>query len=175
MIEPMINAVLIALLQGKNPLPLLSNIMMIPIYITTIVYVTMIFLKIFNVKIVNKLEKFMPIILFLPIISIIYLGVKYHPYILSVIGVVLFVVGVVLIKYVVSHNQGKMPMFPSLSYSTKMINKCLANNDNRHKLGDENTKFIPLCDIFDFGYNIFSLGDFCLFSIFGLIIYGCIK
>lgn len=77
-------------------------------------------------------------------------------------------------------NNGKMPIFPSWSYSTgytkyEMI--CHASQyGDFHVLGTYATKFIFLCDTFDvFGFSVWSIGDvFCRIFPF-IIIYYSIK
>ena len=77
-------------------------------------------------------------------------------------------------------NHGKMPIFPSVSYSTGYTQYDMIVNASRfsdfHVLGDHTTKFIFLSDIFDiFGLSIWSVGDILIRAFAFIIVYYSIK
>jgi hypothetical protein len=79
-------------------------------------------------------------------------------------------------KFVIRANNGKMPVFPTLSYFTGYAkpDSFIKVNDI-HVLGDSSTKFKFLTDIIDVGYSIMSIGDiFIRFFVF-IIIFNTIK
>jgi hypothetical protein len=172
MIELIFIAFIITWIAGINTMPILLSWSMIPIYIATIFYITVLALEIFKVK--NLLKKLMLLVWILPLISIIYFTIQYQLYIRFVIGIILFIVGVVLNRIACSKNDGLMPVFPNLSYCTKVFSRESVNESGTHRLGDQDTKLIPLTDIFDLGYNVFSIGDILIFSLFGIVMYGAL-
>jgi hypothetical protein len=170
MIESILIAFIIALFNRINIIPILTLWPMIPIYLASLFYIIAIILEL--LKINNPLKKCMIIVWILPTISIIYFGIQYQLYIRLLVGLILFVTGIILNIIACKYNNNRMPVFPSLSYCTKFFTKEKANKSDTHQLGHENTKVIPLTDIIDLGYNVFSIGDILIFGIFGIIIYG---
>jgi len=88
-------------------------------------------------------------------------------------------VGSALNTIAIDANSGKMPVFISNSWATgfarpNMYNKALAYGDF-HVIGDMYTKLIPLCDTWDLGVSIYSIGDFFILSYVFLIVYYSIK
>lgn len=172
MIEVIIFAIIIASIQGKNVLGLLLFPESILLLIGVVLYITMILLELFDKpNIIKKYIQVLMIVISLPIVILVF---RFKLFLSFVIGLVLFIIGCKLNYITVNQNYGKMPIFPSLSFSTKFVTKENITSNNTHQLGNEYTKYILFSDIFDFGYNIFSLGDFCIFSIYGIIIYQSI-
>jgi hypothetical protein len=74
-------------------------------------------------------------------------------------------------------NNFKMPIFPSVSYSTgytkyEMLMKATEFGDF-HVIGDHTTRLIPICDILDWGTSIWSVGDiFCRLFAFIMVYYS---
>jgi hypothetical protein len=110
------------------------------------------------------------------ILSYIFLILKFRLYYSAIIGSIFIFIGSFLNKIVISANNGKMPVFPKLSYITGYINdKSFLNANDVHALGNEATKFKFLSDIIDIGYSVMSIGDICI-RLFGvIIIYNSIK
>lgn len=110
------------------------------------------------------------------ILSFIFLILKFRLYYSAIIGSIFIFIGSFLNKIVISANNGKMPVFPKLSYITGYINdKSFINANDVHALGNEATKFKFFSDIIDIGYSVMSIGDICI-RLFGvIIIYNSIK
>ncbi len=93
----------------------------------------------------------------------------------AVIGSASMMVGTLLNKFVIAQNNGKMPVFPSLSYWTGYVKPDVFDRVNDiHILGDVNTKWKILTDYIDVGYCILSPGDvfihlFTLFMLYSMI------
>jgi len=91
------------------------------------------------------------------------------------IGGVCVIVGSILNHIVMFYNGNRMPVFISNSFSTgyakqDIFIKALKYGDF-HILGNEFTKLIPLCDTWDFGYGVMSIGDILIRLFVVLIIY----
>lgn len=110
------------------------------------------------------------------ILSFIFLILKFRLYYSAIIGSIFIFLGSLLNKIVISANDGKMPVFPKLSYATGYIkDSSFINSNDIHALGNEATKFKFLSDIIDIGYSVMSIGDICI-RLFGvIIIYNSIK
>lgn len=92
-----------------------------------------------------------------------------------VIGTMLIALGTILNIIAIKSNNGYMPVFPSLTYSTGYMGKEMFN-DGLHILGGFDTKLIPLTDIFDlFGYSVASVGDLFVRAYAFIILYFSIK
>jgi hypothetical protein len=173
MIESILFAFILAILSQKDIISTLTLPAMIPIYIATALYILANILLLLKPNI--PIIKYTFIILLLPSISTIYFTIRYGLYIHFLIGMFLCLIGIWLNQIAVKSNNCKMPVFPSISYSTKCMNDNEISISETHQLGNGKTKHIVLSDIFDFGYNVFSIGDFCIFSVFGIIVYGVIS
>ena len=55
-------------------------------------------------------------------------------------------------------NSNMMPVFPNCTYFTGYVRPEFVK-DGMHILGNAYTKLIPICDIFDVWYSIWSIGD----------------
>jgi len=99
---------------------------------------------------------------------------KYKEYIVACCSLLC---GFTLNKIVMYFNQGKMPIFPDVSYSTGYTQYDMIMNASKygdfHILGDHMTNLIFLSDIFDFGTCIWSLGDvLCRLFAFLIVYYS---
>ncbi len=85
---------------------------------------------------------------------------KYKPYIFACCSLL---TGFGLNYIVMYFNQGKMPIYPSVSYSTGYTQYDMTMNASRfsdfHILGDHTTNLIFLSDFIDVGASIWSPGD----------------
>lgn len=73
-------------------------------------------------------------------------------------------------------NDGKMPVFPTLSYWTGYVTpEMFGVADQLHILGSRATKFKLLTDFFDTGYSILSLGDILIRVFPFIVIYQGLK
>ena len=101
---------------------------------------------------------------------------KYKEYIIACCSLLC---GFTLNKIVTSFNQGKMPIFPDVSYSTGYTHYDMIINASKygdfHVLGNHLTNFIFLADIFDVGGSIWSIGDILVRVFAFLIVYSSVK
>ena len=101
---------------------------------------------------------------------------KYKEYIIACCSLLS---GFTLNKIVMHFNQGKMPIFPSISYSTGYTQYDMIMNafkfSDFHILGDHMTRLIFLSDIFDVGTSIWSVGDIFVRLFAFIIVYFCAK
>lgn len=104
---------------------------------------------------------------------------KYKNFIYGFIGAIYIFIGTGLNNFVINVNNGKMPVFPSLSYLTGYVRPDFFEKINRyndiHILGDSNTKYKFLTDYIDVGYSILSIGDIFIRGFAFIVIYTTIK
>lgn len=104
---------------------------------------------------------------------------KHKQYKAGFISFVLIMSGGILNNMVMKANDGKMPVFPSLSYITGYIKPDTFDNmakyDSIHILGSSSTRLAFLADKVDFGYTIISAGDVLMHLMAFVIIYGVIR
>lgn len=122
------------------------------------------------VRYASLVQYFMIFTLLLPI-------VRRHIFGPTLVGVGLTMVGTLLNNIVINANNGKMPVYPTVSkwlgyYQEGQLDGSI---DQLHILMDETTKLPFLADYFDFGTNISSLGDMLVHSFASIIIYYTVK
>lgn len=80
---------------------------------------------------------------------------------------------------VMHFNNGKMPIYPNISWSTGYTQYDMIINATKygdfHVLGDHTTKLIFACDIFDFGTSILSIGDILCRLFAFIVVYYSVK
>ncbi len=101
----------------------------------------------------------------------------YKLYVPAIAGSGLVFLGTILNKIVIFFNDGKMPIYPTLSkltgyYKVGAIEK---GSDALHILVNENTKLVYLTDYIDVGFSILSIGDVLIHSFIFVIVYFTIK
>jgi hypothetical protein len=79
--------------------------------------------------------------------------------------------GSLLNKIALKANSNYMPVYPDLSYWTGYVKPDFIQ-EGIHILGNAYSNLIPLCDIFDFGWKIYSVGDL-ICGLFIVIILYC--
>jgi len=88
-------------------------------------------------------------------------------------------IGTVLNNIAIKSNSNHMPIFPDVTYLTGFVRPEMFietyNHGDFHVLGNHMTRLIPICDIFDNGISIYSIGDLFIFSFAFIIIYNSIK
>ncbi|AJA48878.1 hypothetical protein CPAST_c28110 [Clostridium pasteurianum DSM 525 = ATCC 6013] len=173
MIEAVLIAMVIAKLRRYKLKPLFTSWHIYPVLFMIIIYIFL------NIGVFWGNYSF---IKFSGILESIYIGtffvlvIKYKQYISAIIGSICIVIGTMLNKVAISANGGKMPVFPTLSYTTGYItNESFARANDIHILGNEAAKLKILTDIIDLGYSILSIGDIFIRIFTFLIIYNCIK
>lgn len=101
---------------------------------------------------------------------------RYKLYYSAILGSISIVIGSLLNNIAISANNGRMPVFPTLSYLTgyATIDSFTKVNDI-HILGNSATKMKFLTDFIDTGYSILSIGDVFIRLFAFIIIYNAIK
>lgn len=113
------------------------------------------------------------------------INVKYNGQLITsltspvIIGALFATVGSKLNQIAMFYNNGKMPVFPSNSISTRfskidMFEKASAFKDF-HIWGNYNTKLIFLTDTWDIFYVIMSPGDILIKLFAGIVLYYSVK
>lgn len=102
--------------------------------------------------------------------------IKYKLYISAIVGSISIIIGSVLNNIAISMNNGKMPVFPTLSYLTGYAKyDSFSKINDIHTLGTSATKVKYLTDFIDIGYSILSIGDIFIRLFAFIIIYNAIK
>lgn len=173
MIEPIILSLIVARIKGYKMKPLLRVWTLYPIFLYIFFYVfieTQIFAgNYYFVKYSSIAEKIYLITFIFPII-------KYNLYKSASLGSLFIFIGTALNKVAIYENDGKMPVFPSLSYLTGYASHdAFSKVTDIHILGAASTKFKLLTDIIDVGYNVMSIGDIFIRLFSFLVIFSLIK
>ena len=173
MLETIILALIITKLKGYEIKPLFKSWHIYPVLTIELIYIIIqinIFLE--NYSLIRHVK----ILETIYICSYLFIIIKYEQYASAIIGSIFILIGVMLNKIDIAVNNGKMPVFPTLSYFTGYAKPYffLKVNDI-HILGDSSTKFKFLTDIIDVGYSVMSIGDiFIRFFVF-IVIFNTIK
>lgn len=77
-------------------------------------------------------------------------------------------------RVVLEANNGYMPSFPDVGYSTRFVKPDFVE-DGIHILGNAYSHLIPLCNVFDIGIGILSPGDILCRFFVAIILYYSIK
>lgn len=93
----------------------------------------------------------------------------------GLIGSIFVMLGTASNNLVMNLNDGKMPVFPTISYWTGYVkNDTFQKVNDIHVLGTANTKMIILSDVFDVGWSVLSIGDIFIRIFVGIIVYSAI-
>lgn len=93
----------------------------------------------------------------------------------GLIGAGFVVAGTAMNNFVIFSNNGKMPVFPTLTYLTGYVKSDTFERINDiHVLGNADTQMIILSDIFDVGWSILSIGDILIHLFAGIVVYSAI-
>lgn len=93
----------------------------------------------------------------------------------GLIGAGFILAGTALNNSVMYANNGRMPVFPSLTYLTGYVKSdTFQKISDIHVLGNADTQMIILSDIFDVGWSILSIGDVLIHLFAGIIVYSTI-
>ncbi|MPQ45164.1 DUF5317 family protein [Clostridium tarantellae] len=173
MIETILLVLLVAKLKKFKLKPLLKEWSLYPLFILELTYLF------FQLCIWNNIYIFVNlsgIYKYLYMISLLIPMFKYKLYIQGIIGSNFIFLGTALNKIAIAFNDGKMPVFPTLSYITNYVKSDSFQKVNDiHILGCENTKVKFLTDIIDTGYSVMSIGDILIRAYVFIIIYATIK
>jgi len=101
---------------------------------------------------------------------------RYKLYYSAILGSISILIGSILNNIAISANNGRMPVFPTLSYLTGYASiDSFSKVNDIHMLGNSSTKMKFLTDFIDTGYSILSIGDIFIRLFAFLIIYNAIK
>lgn len=173
MIESLALALLLSKIKGYKIKEIFKVWQIYPLFMFILIYIGLqitVFLGNYDyIKYSKLLET-------LYIVSFVFLILRFKLYYSAIWGSIFVFIGSLLNKLVISVNNGKMPVFPKLSYITGYVNEnAFVSANDVHALGNETTKLKFLSDTIDIGYSIMSLGDI-LIRVFGfIIIYNSIK
>jgi hypothetical protein len=173
MIETILLAMVISKIKGYKLKPLFKSWAFYPTMIFTVFYV---FLQITifygDYKFITYASLFEKIYL-LTFMALIF---KYGLYGSAIIGSMSIFVGTTLNRLVMASNNGKMPVFPTLSFVTGYAKPNSFNIVNDiHIIGSETTKLKFLTDYIDLGYSILSIGDIFIRFFTFIIVFSTIK
>ncbi|MBL4937550.1 DUF5317 family protein [Clostridium sp. YIM B02515] len=173
MIETIIIAMLMAKIRGYKLKPIFMSWEIYPVLVFVGLYMFLnmqVFFGNYNfIKFAGILETFY-ICIFLILIF------RYKQYISAIIGSISIIIGTILNKVAIYANDGKMPVFPTLSYITGYVRPDVFTKvKDIHVIGSGTSKLIFLTDIIDLGYSILSIGDIFIRVFAFIIIYSCIK
>ena len=173
MAETIIIALIFAKIKGYKIKPLFKIWAIYPVLFMELIYIV-IQLNLFNEN--YEVIKYVGIVKTVYLCSYLPLVFKYEQYISAIIGSIFVFIGGILNDIAISANNGMMPVFPKLSYVTGYITpESFSKANDIHVLGNSETNFKFLTDIFDIGYSVLSLGDiFIRFYVF-IIIFKVVK
>ena len=166
-------AVICAKIKGNRILPVIKAYSLYPYVIAEVLYLYLqacIFAG--NYNYVQYTAIFKTVYLYTLLIPI-FVYKLYKP---GICGSIFIVIGTCLNKFVMSQNDGKMPVFASLSKLTGYYDEsAFGLADNIHIIGNETTRYKFLTDYIDLGNGILSIGDVMIHSFVFIIIYYVIK
>lgn len=173
MIETILLALVFAKIRGYKVKPLFKSWTIYPVLTFTTMYIIL-EIMLFNGN--YNFIKFSSLFHYIYLLTFLILVIKYKLNISAIVGSIFIIIGSVLNNIVIKANNGKMPVFPTLSYWTGYAkpDSFIKVNDI-HILGSKMTKLKFFTDIFDVGYSIMSIGDICIRIFAFLIIFNSIK
>lgn len=165
-------AIIFAKFRGCEIKPAFKSVALYPPIICEIIYLVLqIFVMRGDYAVIEFADVFKKIYLLSFLFPIIMLKL-YKP---GLIGAGFILAGTVLNNYVMALNNGKMPVFPSLTYLTGCVKSDTFQKINDiHVLGNADTKMFILSDIFDVGWSVLSIGDILIHLFAGIIVYSTI-
>lgn len=173
MIETILLAMLVAKIKGYNLKPLFKSWTAYPSMIFTLLYVFLDITIFYGDYRFIKYEGLLEKVYVLTFLALIF---KYKLYKGAIIGSVSIFIGTALNMLAIAANEGKMPVFPTLSYITGYVKPdSFAKVKDIHILGNEATKLKFLTDYIDLGYSILSIGDIFIRFFTFIIIFNSIK
>ena len=95
----------------------------------------------------------------------------------TLVGVGLTLVGTVMNRVVIAANNGKMPVYPTVSkwigyYKDGQLDGSI---DELHILADDSSKLLLLADYIDLGVCVLSPGDLLIHAFASIVIYYTVK
>lgn len=173
MIEPILLAIFFAKIKGYKVRPLFKMWAIYPVLAFVLMYVILeVMLFYGNYTFIKYANTFH----YLYLLTFLILIIKYKLNVSAIIGSIFIFIGSALNNIAIKANNGKMPVFPTLSYLTGYAkpDSFIKVNDI-HILGSEVTRLKFLTDIIDVGYSVMSIGDICIRVFAFIIIFNTIK
>lgn len=173
MIETILLALVYAKARGNKLKPFFKSWAVYPILIFELMYII---LEVMLFHGDYRLIKYTSLFHYLYLLTFLILIIKYKLNTSAILGSIFIFIGTMLNNIVIRANNGKMPVFPTLSYLTgyAKLDSFTKVNDI-HILGNTATKLKSLTDIFDVGYSIMSIGDIFIRVFAFIIIVNAIK
>lgn len=173
MIETLLIALLAAKIKKYKLKPLFKSWTIYPLLATGLIYIILELLIFNGIYSTINYTNILKLLLFL---SVFILVIKYNLYISSAIGSIFILLGSLSNHIAIVSNNGKMPVFISLSKLTGYAKPDVFNKVNDiHTIGTSATKLKILTDIFDVGYSIMSIGDILIRVFIFIIIYKAVE
>lgn len=173
MIETIIIAMLTAKVKGYKIKPLFKCWEVYPVLFFVIAYVFL------NMGVFSGNYNFIKYARFIEtayICSFFFLIIRYKQYISALTGSMFIFLGTILNKIAISVNNGKMPVFPTLSYITGYAKPdAFTKVNDIHVIGNAATNLKFFTDIIDLGYSILSIGDIFIRLFTFILIFSTIK
>lgn len=173
MLETIFIALIIAKIKKYKLKLFFKNWTVYPLFVLSVVYIIM-ELQVF--KGIYSSIKYTNIFKLLFFLSLFIIIIEYKLYVSTAIGSVFILLGSLLNHIAIKANNGKMPVFATLSKFTGYIKpESFSKINDIHVLGNSAVKYKFLTDIFDVGYNIMSIGDILIRCFVFLVIYKAIE
>ncbi|AEY65380.1 DUF5317 family protein [Clostridium sp. BNL1100] len=173
MIETVLLALFVAKIKGMSIKKIFKKWEFYPVFLCSLIYI---FLQIGMFKGEYFLLTYTNVYKLVYSICIFFLIYRFKIYKQGFLGMGLMFLGMVLNEFVKYFNNGKMPVFPSLSLKTGYISLDTLNSvDGWHVLGNNKTHVKFLSDIFDTGYCVMSLGDILVRAFVFIVLYFSFK
>ena len=173
MIEPILLALIFAKIKGYKVRPLFNTWAIYPLLAFVIMYVIL-ELMLFQGN--YTFIKYAGTFHYLYLLTFLILIIKYKLNMSAIIGSIFIFIGSALNNIAIAANNGKMPVFPTLSYLTGYAKPdAFIKVNDIHILGSGATKLKFLTDIIDVGYSVMSIGDVCIRVFAFIIIFDTIK
>lgn len=173
MIETILCAIIVAKIKGYRLKPLLTTKALYPIIFGEVFYWWMqvnLFAGDYSVL------KYAGVFKTLYLCAYLGLVFRCELYKEAIIGSGCIVLGGICNDIAIAANNGKMPVFPSLSYITGYIKPdSMLRAQDIHIIGNSSTSMKWLTDVFDLGYSVLSIGDILIRLFVFLVLYSAIK
>ena len=173
MIETILLALIFAKIKGYKIKILFKSWAIYPVLVFALTYVI---LEVTLFQGNYRFIKYASTFHYFYLLTFLILIIKYKLNVSAIIGSIFILIGTALNNFVIRANNGKMPVFPTLSYITGYAKMdSFAKVNDIHILGSNITKLKFLTDIFDVGYSVMSIGDIFIRVFAFIIIFSTIK
>ena len=173
MIETIMLSIIVAKVRGYNIKKILKCYSLYPIIIFELTHLILQFQIVSgNYSNVALARSYKTIYMYLFLIPIF----KYRLYVQGVMGSIFIFIGTFLNNLVIHFNNGRMPVFPTISYYTGYVSlDSLTAFNSIYFLGNGNVKLKILSDWVDVGYSVLSIGDILIRVFVFIVIFNTMK